>query len=122
MNPIVRTERNKIIYSYLVPVISEQKPVQWLFIPAASVFLAITVKTRWQACSLNIFMEILKYQISTSLAAPGVLARFPTGSGKVIGYSNQLSLNKFFDLSTSSMRKGRDRVKTGGETWKKKRK
>ena len=33
----------------------------------------------------------------------------------VFGHSKQLSLNKFFDLSTPSMRKGRD----GEKKWKK---
>ena len=37
---------------------------------------------------------------------------------KVIGHFKQLSLNKFFDTSTPSMRKGRD----GGEKMKKKEK
>ena len=36
----------------------------------------------------------------------------------VIGRSNQLSLNRFFDLNTPSMRKGCD----GGETRRKKKK
>ena len=31
--------------------------------------------------------------------------KWPTGSGKVFGHSKQLSLNKFFDPSTPSMRK-----------------
>merc|ERR1711954_388923 len=40
----------------------------------------------------------------------------------VFGHSKQLSLNKFFDLSTPSMRKGRDGgKKTGKKTGKKKR-
>ena len=33
----------------------------------------------------------------------------------VFGHSKQLSLNKFFDPSTPSMRKGRDGGKTGGK-------
>ena len=44
---------------------------------------------------------------------------------KVFGHSKQLSLNKFFDPSTPSMRKGRDggkREKTGKKTGGKKRK
>ena len=35
------------------------------------------------------------------------------GSGKVLGHSKQLLLNKFFNPSTPSMRKGRDGGKTG---------
>ena len=42
--------------------------------------------------------------------------KWPTGSGKVFGHSGQLSLNKFFDPSTPSMRKGRD----GGKKQEKK--
>ena len=34
---------------------------------------------------------------------------------QAFGHSKQLSLNKFFDPSTPSMRKGRD----GGEKWEK---
>ena len=34
---------------------------------------------------------------------------------KVIGHSKQLSLNRFFDQSTPSMRKGDDREKKTGE-------
>ena len=34
---------------------------------------------------------------------------------KVFGRSKQLSLNKFFDQSTPSMKKGRDREKKTGE-------
>ena len=46
---------------------------------------------------------------------------------KVFGRSKQLSLNKFFDPSTPSMRKGCDggkknRKKTGGKNGKKKKK
>ena len=41
---------------------------------------------------------------------------------KVFGHSKQLSLNKFFDPSTPSMRKGRDgEKKTGKKNRKKKR-
>ena len=43
----------------------------------------------------------------------------------VFGHSKQLSLNKFFDPSTPSMRKGRDRgtkKKNGGKNGEKKRK
>ena len=36
---------------------------------------------------------------------------------KVFGRSRQLSLNKFFDPSTPSMRKGRD-GENGGKKWK----
>ena len=67
--------------------------------------------------------------MNTSLAAPGALAhrlqrrtafkipngrqgapKWPTGSGKVFGHSKQLSLNKFFETVTPSMKKGRDGV------------
>ena len=51
--------------------------------------------------------------------------KWPTGSGKVpqvFGHFKQLSLNKFFDPSTPSMRKGHN----GGEKlllgWRKERK
>ena len=36
----------------------------------------------------------------------------------VFGHSKQLSLNKFFDPTTPSMRKGRDGEKNGGEKGK----
>ena len=40
---------------------------------------------------------------------------------QIFGHSKQLSLNKFFDVSTPSMRKGRDGgEKKGGETGGKK--
>ena len=81
---------------------------------------------------------------NTSLAAKGALAyrlqhrtackikngrqgttKWPTGSGKVsalgFGRSEQLLLNKFFDPSTPSMRKGRDRGKKNGKKTGKKR-
>ena len=38
---------------------------------------------------------------------------------QVFGRSKQLSLNKFFDLSTPAMRKGRDGEKSGKKTGKK---
>ena len=41
------------------------------------------------------------------------------GNPKVFGHSKQLLLNKFFDQSTSSMKKGRDRKKKING-WKKK--
>ena len=41
-------------------------------------------------------------------------ARGPLIGGKVFGRSKQLSLNKFFDPSTPSMRKGRDGGKKNG--------
>ena len=75
---------------------------------------------------------------NTSLAAQGALAhrlqrrsackiqngrqggpKWPMGSGKVstvFGRSKQLLLNKFFDPSTPSMRKGRDGGKRGKKT------
>ena len=37
------------------------------------------------------------------------------GVYQVFGHSKQLSLNKFFDPSTPSMRKGRDGEKKGGK-------
>ena len=37
---------------------------------------------------------------------------------QVIGHFKQLSLNKFFDPSTPSMRKGRDGEWNGGKKWK----
>ena len=48
--------------------------------------------------------------------------KWPTGSGKVVGRSKQLLLNKFFDPSTPSMRKGCDGGKTNGENNGEKRK
>ena len=41
---------------------------------------------------------------------------------QVFGRSKQLSLNKFFDPSTPSMRKGRDGEKKTGKTGEKKKK
>ena len=71
-----------------------------------------------------------KKLLNTSLAAKGALTnrlqrrtackiqngrqgapKWQRGSGKVFGRSRQLSLNKFFDPSTPSMRKGRDEEK-----------
>ena len=42
--------------------------------------------------------------------------------GLVVGHSKQLSLNKFFDPSIPSMRKGRDGEKGGGAEQEKKEK
>ena len=39
---------------------------------------------------------------------------------QVFGHAKQLSLNKFFDPSTPSMRKGRDGGKNGGKKREKK--
>ena len=39
----------------------------------------------------------------------------PPNKKTVIGRSDQLSLKKYFDLSTSSMRKGDDEKKKNGE-------
>ena len=45
--------------------------------------------------------------------------KLPTGSGKVLGHSRQLSLNKFFDPSAPSMRKVDDGKKEKKEEKKK---
>ena len=60
---------------------------------------------------------------NTSLAASGALAHYlqrrtpcKRQNGRLVfGHSHQLSLNKFFDLSIPSMRKGYDGGETGGE-------
>ena len=57
-----------------------------------------------------------KWNIMTFIVAAGVLKGvYPY----VFGRSKQLLLNKFFDLSTPSMRKGRDGEKNGGKKEKK---
>ena len=93
----------------------------------------------WQKARLLETMS--KTKINTSLAAKGALAnrlqrrtagkiqnghqgtpKWPTGSSTPKPFK-QLSLNKFFDPSTPSMRKGRDGgKKTGEKTGKKEKK
>ena len=57
-------------------------------------------------------------------AAPPAKSKIAAGGPKIangvwkgFGRSRQLFQNKFFDLSTPSMRKGRDRGEMGGREW-----
>ena len=55
----------------------------------------------------------LSEKLIMASGGPKTAARVRKGVKLIIGCSNQLLLNKSFDLSTPSMRKGRDEGKTG---------
>ena len=59
--------------------------------------------------------------LTTCNAAPPAKSKMTDWVLKGFGPSKQLSLNKFFDPSTPSMRKGRDREKKTGKIFFKKR-
>ena len=79
-----------------------------------------TVPTEWGLILAQLWLGHSITPCNAALPTKSEMAA--RGRQKVFGHSKQLSLNKFFDPSTPSVRKGHDRGKKKGEKNRKKKK